>query len=130
MALPNYTQNSGGFYDPNHSYTGINQPQQFQGLSQQIYGTNESPEAAFYGYATRKGLGGMGSRAQQFQGMLPQFRRGYEAAKMYNNANLYFPEYLDQARVMDTFNNMSYEQQGLQPGRFQGRYRWQFRPGG
>jgi hypothetical protein len=41
-----------------------------------------------------------------------------------------FPEYLDQTNLSDIFNNMSWDQQGLDPNRFgSGKYRWGQRPG-
>lgn len=128
MALPDYTHGT-GFYDPSHYYSGMYPGHAFTGQPYQSYGT-ENPDAAYYAKLTKMGLGGLGSRAVQAQQLLPQFRRGYAAAQLNSNVNLYFPEYLDQARIGDVFNNMSYEQQGLNPSSFQGRYRWQFRPGG
>lgn len=130
--LPDYSQ--GGFYDPSHTYKGMTPgggplPGQ-NSLPYQIWGTNENPQSAFYAKAVSLGYGGTGSRAQAFQGLYGQFQKGYGAAKGKSNFELYFPEYLDQARVNDIFNNMSYEQQGLNPTQYQGRYRWQFRPGG
>jgi hypothetical protein len=129
--LPDYTR--GGFYDPGSSYRGVATPWQFgagqQGLDYQQLGTQDD-QSAYYAKLSQLGLGGMGSRAQQAQNLLPMFRRGYGAARLTKNANLYFPEYLDQARIGDIINQQSFAQQGVDAGQYQGRYRWSMRPGG
>jgi hypothetical protein len=126
--LPDYTGGT-GFYQPGRAYTGLNTPVQFGGQAYQQLGTQDDA-SAYYAKLSQMGLGGLGGRAQQAQGLLGQFRKGYGAARLASNANLYFPEYLDQARIGDIFNKLSYEQQGLTPSSYQGRYRWQMRPGG
>lgn len=127
--LPDYT-NGSGFYQPGRPYTGVNSSQQLpQGQPYQIAGTQDQ-DAAYYAKLAQMGLGGLGSRATAAQRMLGQFQRGYGAARLNSNYNLYFPEYLDQARMGDMINRSSYEQQGLSPATYQGRYRWSMRPGG
>jgi hypothetical protein len=126
--LPDYNKGS-GFYDPGASYHGIITPFTAQGMLGEIAGTQDQ-DAAYYAKLSELGLGGTGSRAQSAQRLLGQFQRGYGAAKLKKNFNLYFPEYLDQARIGDIINQQSYEQQGLNPTQFQGRYRWSMRPGG
>lgn len=129
--LPDYSR--GGFYDPSHKYTGITPGGgpvgTYNSMAYQHLG-DEDPQGIFYAKAVSEGYGGTGSRAQAFQSLYPMFQKGYGAARARSNYELFFPEYLDQAKVSDIFNNMSYEQQGLRPGRYQNRYRWQFRPGG
>lgn len=129
--LPDY--NRGGFYDPSQQYRGMvpgSSGLNPNSLAYQQYGTNEDPQGAYYAKATQLGYGGTGSRAQAFQGLYGMFQKGYGAARGRSNFELFFPEYLDQARIGDIFNRMSYEAQGLRPGQYQSRYRWGMRPGG
>jgi hypothetical protein len=127
--LPDYT-NGSGFYNPGQVYTGVNSRIQLpQGQPYQIAGSQDQ-DSAYYAKLAQLGLGGVGSRAQSAQRLLGQFQRGYGAARLNSNFDLYFPEYLDQARIGDIINRQSYEQQGLNPTQFQGRYRWGMRPGG
>lgn len=133
MTLPNYN-NGSGFYDPGKNYQSALSPQggvNLQNVSNtgyQAYGTNDNPQGVYLSYLAKRGLGGLGSRAQAAQGMYGQVQKGYQAAKADNNFELMFPEYLDQARVEDIFNSQSYDQQGLDMGRYGQRpYRWSMR---
>jgi len=130
MTLPNYNGNS-GFYDPGKNYTSIAGQANFQDVNPllyQSYGTDSNPQGVFRAGLAKLGLGGLGSRARAAQGLYGQVQQGYNAAKAGSNAELFFPEYLDQARVGDIFNSLSYEQQGLDTGRYgQRSYRWSMR---
>ena len=140
MALPDYSR--GGFYDPAKSYPGYLQPEYPQinwstpgDLTDYIYrnATTNDPDlmrAEYNRRLTEMGLGGTGSRAKTAQGMFGQVVGGYQQAKIRKNANLYFPEFLDQTELDRVLNSMSYEEQGLDPNRFgQGKYRWSMRRG-
>jgi hypothetical protein len=132
MTLPNYNGGS-GFYDPGKTYRGLigTNPttfQQIDPLLYQNYGTETNPQGVYRAGLAKMGLGGFGSRARVAQGLYPQVQAGYQAAKAGSNAELFFPEFLDQTKVGDIFNSLSYEAQGLDPGRFgQRQYRWSMR---
>ena len=131
MTLPNYS--AGGFYDPGKSYrNGYDQAFTFPqgGLAQQIYGTEEAPQAAYMNRLQQLGLSGLGARARTAQGLFGQSQIGYQQALMNKNLNLWYPEFLDQTDVGKVVDSLSYESQGLDPQRFGGRkYRWGMRPG-
>ena len=131
MALPNYSQS--GFYDPQKDYrTSVAGSFQFPrgGLAQNIYGTSEAPQAAWMNNLQRLGLSGLGARARTAQGLYGQAQIGYEQAKMNDNVELMFPEFLEQTDVGRMIDNMSFENQGLDPQRFgQRKYRWSQRAG-
>lgn len=139
MTLPDYS--GGGFYDPQKSYTGYLQPQYpAHNISSgsgpmddalfRSHTTDIDPRSEYLRRLSKMGLGGQGSRAKSFQGMYNDVASGYGQAKIGSNINLYFPEFLDQTDLQTQFDNMSYEQQGLDPGRFgQGKYRWGQRSG-
>jgi hypothetical protein len=128
MTLPNYNRGS-GFYDPGKSYLSRagTPPLQAEPGFMDPYGTNDNPEGYFQQYAVNQGFGGLGSRARTAQGLYGQAQRGFAAAQAGSNVNLFFPEYLDQLEFSKLVNNLSYEGQGLDPSRYQGRYRWQTR---
>lgn len=131
MALPDYSP--GGFYDPKKTYrggtvAGFTFPQ--GGLAQQIYGTEESPEAAYQNALQRFGLSGIGSRARRASSLFGESQLGFQQALMNDDVNMFYPEFLDQTNVGDVFNQQSFEGQGLNPGRFgQRKYRWGQRAG-
>lgn len=128
MTLPNYNSGS-GFYNPGASYQGpAGSSFQLPSLARNIAGTNDIPQGAYLSYLAKRGLGGFGSRARQAQQMFGQTKTAYDAATLDSNFNLWYPEFLDQSRVADTFNSMSYEAQGLDPQRFgQRKYQWSMR---
>jgi hypothetical protein len=131
MALPDYSGGS-GFYDPQATYNSVfgntNVRTDIPGLYQ-TWGTDDNAEGVFQERLSALGLGGLGSRARTAQQLYGQAQAGYKTA-LTKNYNMMFPEYLDQTNLSDIFNNMSYEQQGLDPNRFgQGKYRWGQRPG-
>lgn len=126
MALPDYSGKS-PFYDPAYSYPGsfgtLNVEQSTPGLYQ-TWGTDVNPQGVFLSRLTKLGLGGLGTRARTAQSMYGQTQQGYKAA-LANNFELMYPEYLDTLNINDIMDRQSFEQQGLDPGRFgQGPYRW------
>jgi len=126
MALPDYSRGS-GFYDPQSTYAGsrgtLNVEQQIPGLYQS-WGTDTNPQGVWEKMLAKRGLGGLGSRAQTARGMYNQSQAGYRGA-MANNFELMYPEYLDTVNLDKILASQSFEQQGLDSGRFgQGKYRW------
>ena len=125
MALPDYSRGS-GFYNPGASYQGtfgnMNVQKQIPGLYQ-TWGTEENPQGVWQQRLAKLGLGGTGARAKTAQGMYGESQAGYKAAQT-TNYELMYPEYLDTVEVDRILGNMSYNQQGLNPGQFQDRYRW------
>lgn len=134
MTLPNYNQGA-GFYDPGKTYkgmmggrTGSLTYQQVDPLLYQNYGTDQNPQGVYLAKLAKMGLGGFGSKARAAQGLYGEVAAGYNAAKAGSNAELFFPEYLDQTRVGDIFNSLSYGAQGMDTTRFGQRpYRWSMR---
>jgi hypothetical protein len=140
MTLPDYSRS--GFYDPTKDYPGYLQPQyptfNVAGPSpvmQQLYrsAATDDPDLARAEFNRRLadlGLSGTGSRARAAQGLFGEAWGGYQQAKLRKNFNLFFPEYLDQTDLDRVIGSQSYEEQGLDPGRFgQGKYRWSMRRG-
>lgn len=131
MTLPNYS--GGGFYRPDLSYRSsggnINLKEQMPGLYN-IYGTEQNAQGVFDARLAQMGLGGFGSRARTAQGLFGKSMDDYRAAQAGSNAELFYPEFLDTARLNRTINSLSQEAQGLDPQKYQARYRWGLRPVG
>jgi hypothetical protein len=125
MALPDYSGGN-GFYDPTNPYIGQNNaPLPAGGYN--YYGTELDPQAVYNTKLTQMGMGGLGGRARTAQALFPKFQQGYGQAKLNKNFELFFPEYLDQVNIGRVMGSLSQEAQGLEPGRYQGRYRWGMR---
>ena len=128
MALPDYSQGA-GFYNPKRPYPGqfgnLNVQTQMPGLYQ-TWGTEENPQGVWQQRLAQIGYGGLGARAKTAQGLYGAAQAGYKGAQT-SNYELMFPEYLDTVDLNRIVNNLSFEEQGLNPQRYQDRYRWGMR---
>lgn len=125
MALPDYSRGA-GFYDPAKSYPGtfgnLNVEKQMPGLYQ-TWGTEENPQGVWQQRLAKLGYGGLGARAKTAQGLYGASQAGFKGAQT-TNYELMYPEYLDTVELDRIVGNLSFDEQGLNPQQFQGRYRW------
>lgn len=117
------------FYTPNATYArpGELHYQLPQGSKLQEIAIEQNPAGGYYGWAAHQGYGGMDAKSQAVQGMYKDFATGYEAAKLYNNFEGNWQDYMDMQDIPHLLEQMTNAQLGIDQSQFRGRDRWSLR---
>jgi hypothetical protein len=117
------------FYSPGASYArpGDQHFQLAQGSPLQQVAFENNPGGAYYGWANNQGYGGFDAESQTVQGMYKDFATGYEAAKLYNNFQGNWRDFMDMQDVPHLLEQMTDAQLGIDRSQFRGRDRWALR---
>lgn len=117
------------FYDPNATYTnqGGQHHQLQQGSDMYRMAAEHDPEGMYLGHLGRQGLGGLDARSLAAQGMYREFAGGYRAAKLNNNFEGNWADFVGQQDIGKLLDRMSSEQLGIDTTQYGGRTRWGMR---
>lgn len=121
---PSYTA-ANPYYDPNYQYGG--NPNQVNTEMFDLMANND-PEAYYNYWLAQHGFAGNRPQDKLARGLYDRFQQGYSAAQLVS-PELRWTDYLGQQNLSGLTGNLSYEDQGIDVGRYQGRDRWGLRGG-
>ena len=124
VGLPSYNADH-PFLDPNYAYGGNANQQQSEYFD---LSANQDPQAYYALWLAQNGYDDNSNRSKLARGLYDRFQQGYAGAQLLS-PELQWTDYLSQQNLNNVIGGLSYENQGIDVGRYQGRDRWGLRGG-